>query len=586
MKNGKTPTFLQRSLAAQTQTLGRPDYDVDNAGNGDDERYRDVGYVGSFTKLLQHDANGILTQRGRESYETLVQAIHTGSQTDFNSVQRANTTDDPARIFINPQAAQMIALKGCDISLIPMPPAPALSSAHAAAEMIEVYLYILCADVKFSDYGTGQGSDKPDWFSGRSLTRFAAKTLTKLGEHYKGPKNDANRVTPELLFRGVTAGDLNGPYLSQFLFHPFYPLFPSGCAPFVGNLIGVGELEQTYLLRKQVYPVANKRDFGYTRENFVKIQNGFVPEGYSREDYGPEPHRHLITGRDLGSLVHIDSPYEAYYNALNILVYRDAPRSSFFPYNNGSIINEGDGHSMGVPDIYCLIGKACIEAFKTAWVHKWRANRRLRPEAMAGLVDLAARNGFDALNNPYNLHPLLFSKHIGRPVLELMRQRPGNTEGNLLLPLMYPEGSPAHPAYPSGHATVAGACTTVMKAIFEDTHPLAELLSRARPFSTPVVPHPEEPTQLMEYSAPDGCNSMTIGSELDKLASNIALGRNFGSVHFRADGDEGSRLGEEVAIRLLQDHARTYTEDDFKGFQFTRRDGCSVTVTPDDVQIG
>ena len=33
-----------------------------------------------------------------------------------------------------------------------------------------------------------------------------------------------------------------------------------------------------------------------------------------------------------------------------------------------------------------------------------------------------------------------------------------------LLGLTYPEGSPLHPSYPSGHATLAGACITVIKA--------------------------------------------------------------------------------------------------------------------------
>ena len=38
--------------------------------------------------------------------------------------------------------------------------------------------------------------------------------------------------------------------------------------------------------------------------------------------------------------------------------------------------------------------------------------------------------------------------------------------GSYLLPMAYPEGCPTHPAYPAGHATIAGACTTVLKAFF------------------------------------------------------------------------------------------------------------------------
>src|SRR5437660_6510937 len=38
--------------------------------------------------------------------------------------------------------------------------------------------------------------------------------------------------------------------------------------------------------------------------------------------------------------------------------------------------------------------------------------------------------------------------------------------GSYLLPITFPEGSPTHPSYGSGHATVAGACVTVLKAFF------------------------------------------------------------------------------------------------------------------------
>jgi hypothetical protein len=40
---------------------------------------------------------------------------------------------------------------------------------------------------------------------------------------------------------------------------------------------------------------------------------------------------------------------------------------------------------------------------------------------------------------------------------------------------------------------------------------------------------------------------------LDKLASNIAFGRDVAGVHWRSDAVEGLRLGEAVALSLLQD---------------------------------
>ncbi|MDO9241060.1 hypothetical protein [Methylicorpusculum sp.] len=46
---------------------------------------------------------------------------------------------------------------------------------------------------------------------------------------------------------------------------------------------------------------------------------------------------------------------------------------------------------------------------------------------------------------------------------------------------------------------------------------------------------------------------LTIGGEINKLASNISLGRDWAGVHYRSDGTEGLLLGEEVGIAILKD---------------------------------
>lgn len=73
--------------------------------------------------------------------------------------------------------------------------------------------------------------------------------------------------------------------------------------------------------------------------------------------------------------------------------------------------------------------------------------------------------------------------------------------------------------------------------------------------------------------------SPTIGDEIDKLAFNVAMGRNWAGIHYRSDADAGIRLGEDVAISILQDVAGTYTED-FKGFVFKRFSGRPTHITP------
>jgi hypothetical protein len=57
------------------------------------------------------------------------------------------------------------------------------------------------------------------------------------------------------------------------------------------------------------------------------------------------------------------------------------------------------------------------------------------------------------------------------------------------------------------------------------------------------------------------------------------MGRNWAGIHYRSDCVAGLKLGEDVAISILQDLAHTYTED-FKGFTFQRLSGVEVHITP------
>ena len=78
---------------------------------------------------------------------------------------------------------------------------------------------------------------------------------------------------------------------------------------------------------------------------------------------------------------------------------------------------------------------------------------------------------------------------------------------------------------------------------------------------------------LLPYAGP----GLTVGGELNKLAANIALGRDTAGVHWRTDGIEGLNLGEAVAIGVLRDVRTTLTEE-FGGFSLTRFDGTTVRI--------
>ena len=144
------------------------------------------------------------------------------------------------------------------------------------------------------------------------------------------------------------------------------------------------------------------------------------------------------------------------------------------------------------------------------------------------------------------------------------------------LPMAFPEGSPTHPAYGAGHATVAGACTTILKAWFKEDTRLVDLKDPFTEMPVKPVVAASDGLSLKDYTGPDA-NQLTVGGELNKVAANIGIGRNIAGVHWRSDHTESLKLGEQVAIGVLQDFREAYNED-FFGFTLTKFDGTTITV--------
>src|SRR5207253_8827586 len=131
-----------------------------------------------------------------------------------------------------------------------------------------------------------------------------------------------------------------------------------------------------------------------------------------------------------------------------------------------------------------------------------------------------------------------------------------------LLTQSYPEGCPLHPAYPAGHAVIAGACVTILKAFFKESTVI----------QNPVVVS-EDGLSLELYRGPD----LEVGGEFNKLAFNIAMGRNFAGLHWRSDATEGVKFGEAIAINRLAEIKRCSNEP-FAGFSLTKFDGSTVVI--------
>jgi len=341
-------------------------------------------------------------------------------------------------------------------------------------------------------------------------------------------------TAPANAFRGPTKGDLAGPYVSQFLLKPV----PRGSA----------KIDQRYSV-----PIAGS-DFMTTLSEWSQIQVGMPP--WRQASYDPVP-RYIRNGRDLAEYAHYDFPYQAYLNAALILTNSGPTsilncnqfKSSSNPYRY-STVEEGFV-TFGQAEVTDWLGRVTTAALKAAYCQKWMVHRRLRPEALGGFIH-QTRTGIRS----YPIHSALLESEAVDAVFA--------QTGSYLLPQAYPEGCPLHPSYPAGHAAIAGACSVVLKACFDGSM---------------LLPGCVEPSAdgLTLVARPD--HSPTVGEEIDKLAFNIAMGRNWAGVHYLSDEAAGLHLGEDVAISILQDLAGTYSED-FKGFSIRRFNGTDIRITP------
>jgi hypothetical protein len=467
--------------------------------NGDEELYPNK--IASYSKGLPHNNLG---EVDIAAYNSLYRALGTGDPADFEEITMGGSVK-----LTNPQAGLAFDMQGADSHSLNMRAAPAFSSAEEAGEVAENYWMALTRDVPFADYDSNP------------ITIKAAEDLSEFSD-FRGPKASGGVIT-STLFRGNTEGDLKGPYVSQFMWKG---------APF-----GAEHIDRR--MRTTVSGV----DYMTSYDEWLAVQSG---SSNTANQFDPT-RRYIRNGRDLGQWVHIDVLFQGYFNALLVLFSMGAPVDPGNPYRS-SRTQIGFG-TLGDPYIASVLCAVATRALKTVWYQKWFVHRRLRPEMFAGRVhnELTGAAHYpihsDLLNS--NATEELFSKN-----------------GTYLLPMAFPEGSPTHPSYGAGHATVAGACVTILKAFFDESF---------------VIPDPVEATtdglSLLPYTGAD----LTVGGELNKLASNVAIGRNIAGVHWRSDASESLKLGEEVAIRFLRDEKDCLNED-FNAFSLTKFDGTIVTV--------
>ncbi|HYO66249.1 MAG TPA: vanadium-dependent haloperoxidase [Archangium sp.] len=497
-----------------------------HSNNGDEARY--PTRFASYSKGLPHDSLGDVVTA---EYDKLTAAVASGNPAEFEAITLGGT-----RKLVNPQAAYAYQLEGADSHAVATAPAPSFASCEAAADLNELYWMSLVRDITIQDYTT---STPP------SLITEALQHLNQLKD-FRGPKVNG-QVTAATLFRDSLPGSTKGPFLSQFLLQD---------VPY-----GVQKLVQ----RNQTRVAGDDRVFTFSE--WLNIQNG-LPAALA-EKLDPTP-RYIRNGRDLAEFVHHDFPLQASLNAALIIIgQNDTDRDttstppaydSSNPYrlSSGGYTKQEAFATFGNADLLDLIGRVMKLALLGQWFQKWQMHRRLRPEEFAGRVH-NTKTGARA----YPLHSDLSNSPVLARIFERNKALNGGTGGAYLLPQAFPEGAPLHPSYGSGHSTYIGAGVTMLKAFFD----------AALPVKNPVQPSPDG-LSLVPYTGP----TLSMGDELDKLASNIGIARLFAGVHYRSDHEHAVRLGELIALRVLQDLARTYNES-FPGFNLQTFGGNSIRIT-------
>ncbi|MEM6478336.1 MAG: hypothetical protein AAF647_04735 [Pseudomonadota bacterium] len=574
--------------------------------------------------------------------------------------QRPAKPQSGSRTPESPLSGHVFDLQGADADAVGIPPAPELGSDELIAEMAEVYGAAILRDAPFSEMAS---KAKKVAKAIADLPFFKNETTGQAERRRKA----RGAVSAKTLFDGSTPGSKEGPYISQFMLagsmarsslqpdqlevdaldDPQMAAITTDAQPLAAPLADSEALAargisgpatpQDGFIRYGVQAI-DQRFIGHL-ENFdhmtewqtwLDVQNGANRRDMFDRYQADGAARFPSTPRDLATYVHFDELEQAYRNAALLLLASGQPTDRGLPEGNGHPTRAAFA-TFGGPHILSLVGEVSSRALKAVRRQKFNYHLRARPEVVAAGIALAWTGGeaaeslgsqraaFERMADELNAVGLLedvakLNQKRNKEIWDAQYAASGGAdlgpltpETNALLPMAFPEGSPMHAAYGAGHATVAGACVTVLKAFFEmfdtmsappraafgiydiikqhagypGTFP-AHLFGDKRlingggeEFVQPEI-YEADPANDAKVLRPVPGASLTIQGELDKLAANISIGRNFAGVHYYTDYFESIRLGERVAVSMLQEHMLTYREP--VSMRFTSFDGDSVMI--------
>lgn len=519
---------------------GDRDFDFPVAG-------KTVKGLGSFHKTLPHNEYGEVEPA---AFKALTGACQ-GPPPTFKNVPPVPPPPIIVASFVNPQGGLSKDRLTDPPSAYHMPPAPTVRSRTTAAEMTELYWMALLRDVPFNELES-EADKKKAATEIQKRFKKASETKNNSGERLlPGTDIPNTEVTKKNIFRLGLPGEETGPMISQFFI----------------RRVAFGT--QTIDTRQR--PYKEGRDYLTSFGDWLHAQNtgrdingDAYPTANERDTtmYDPEP-RYISSMRDLARFVNKDALHQAYFNAALILLSGGAEWTPGNPYNDPNKLKgrEAGFGVLGGPHILALVSEVATRALKIVWNQKWQVNLRLRPEAYGGLVHVENIGVEIDANKPkmkraYGLPGWVSRTEAAKEIL--------NRCDSYLLPMAFSPGSPAHPAYGAGHATVAGACVTVLKAFFklldDNGKPLLfnTLRERAEPYGVAdgIVAYETGKFDGIwdrRALAPEQADRLTIEGELNKLAHNVSMGRSMGGVHWRTDNARSLVLGQAIAAEILAD---------------------------------
>jgi len=584
--------------------------------NPDEARYGTACYPMSFTKGLDHDEiTGLVANASH--FEAFRTAIDNGFAEPFTTrvPVPSGTQKQRRRMWEAPTAGTVFELEGPDPQAVTMPPAPELESDELTFEMAEVYELALLRDVPFAAFDEKSKVASEDLEM--AINRLNSLDFAK--QNFPGTRGRFTRYPYKLetqtAFRGSSPGSIDGPYVSQFL------LIGTDGDP-ANGLIRYGA--QT--VDQRVLQAPKGDDYMVDWNIWLNVQRGF-DQGSPGQDFSQNKRRLICTPRDLATYVHIDALYQAYLNACLVLLGQKAPFDPSFDLLSGQdnheilvnsadqqtkIVNAGGFALWGGPHILSLVTEVATRALKAVRYQKFNVHLRLRPEALAARIEKAQE--IEKINpslcgNFSTMRRELDEVGLLDAVCEHNLGLTSNPANTVLLPMAFAEGSPMHPTYGAGHATVAGSCVTMLKAFFDCSAVFVQVVipkkndveekitahffnksqikkifqdnPDAKVSAGAYVPECDENTgdsslkfvryghyirhgNEVQYKAlEEDCCPLTLEGELNKLAANISIGRNMAGVHYFSDYFDSVRMGEEIALGILEEQALGYSTDPF-----------------------